>query len=238
MGGATFVLVPGAGGDSWYWHRAVAELRGRGHRVVAPDLPAADDAAGFAEYADVVVAAATEAGVGSGAAGEVVLVAQSMGGFLAPVLAQRLPVTLLVLLNAMIPVPGEPAGAWWENTGQPEAQRELDRREGRPADAEFDPVVYFLHDVPPSLLDHAMENAPTQSGTPFQRPAPSTTWPDVPIQVLVGRDDRFFPADFQRRVAKERLGLGTDEIPGGHLVALSQPVALAEALEAYLAGVR
>ena len=53
----TFVLVPGAGGQAWYWHRVVPELRARGHEAIAVDLPAADDGAGFAEYADAVVAA-------------------------------------------------------------------------------------------------------------------------------------------------------------------------------------
>ncbi len=54
--------------------------------------------------------------------------------------------------------------------------------------------------------------------------------------MLVGRDDRFFPADFQRRVAKERLGVDADEIPGGHLVALANPVGLAQRLIDYAAG--
>jgi len=44
----------------------------------------------------------------------------------------------------------------------------------------------------------------------------------------------FFPAEFQRRVARERLGLSVDEMPGGHLVALSQPKELATRLAAYV----
>ena len=40
---------------------------------------------------------------------------------------------------------------------------------------------------------------------------------------LSGRDDRFFPYEFQRRVAKERLGLEAEQLPGGHLLALSHP---------------
>jgi len=43
----------------------------------------------------------------------------------------------------------------------------------------------------------------------------------VPTQVLAGRDDRLFPVDFQRRVARERLGIEADEIGGGHLVTLA-----------------
>ncbi len=47
-----------------------------------------------------------------------------------------------------------------------------------------------------------------------------------------------FPADFQRRVARERLGISADEMPGGHLVALSQPEELAVRLEAYATEIR
>ncbi len=36
---STFVLIHGAGDVGWYWHRVEAELRARGHDVVAPDLP-------------------------------------------------------------------------------------------------------------------------------------------------------------------------------------------------------
>jgi len=48
---------------------------------------------------------------------------------------------------------------------------------------------------------------------------------------VVGRDGRFFPAGFQQRVAKERLGIEAAVIPGGHLVALGNPVELADQLE-------
>ena len=51
---ATYVLIHGAGDSGWYWHLLEAELRDRGHDVVAPDLPSDDDAAGLAEYADTV----------------------------------------------------------------------------------------------------------------------------------------------------------------------------------------
>jgi hypothetical protein len=56
--------------------------------------------------------------------------------------------------------------------------------------------------------------------------------------VLAGADDRFFPAEFQRRVAKERLGIDADQIPGGHLVALSNPAGLADRLTSYAAELR
>jgi len=55
----------------------------------------------------------------------------------------------------------------------------------------------------------------------------------VPIRFLQGRDDRFFPVEFQRQVVRDRLGITIDEMPGGHLVALSQPEELASRLERY-----
>jgi pimeloyl-ACP methyl ester carboxylesterase len=71
----------------------------------------------------------------------------------------------------------------------------------------------------------------------MQEPWPLDAWPDVPTRFLLCRDDRFFPASFLRRVARERLGITPDEIDGGHCVALSRPVELADRLEAYV-GVR
>jgi pimeloyl-ACP methyl ester carboxylesterase len=53
----TFVLIHGAGDAGWYWHLVEAELRARGHDVVAPDLPAGDPSAELADYADAVVEA-------------------------------------------------------------------------------------------------------------------------------------------------------------------------------------
>ncbi len=74
-----------------------------------------------------------------------------------------------------------------------------------------------------------------QSDTPFEKPWPLDAWPDLPTRVVIGRDDRFFPAEFQRRVARERLGITPDELPGGHLLALANPIELAGTLERYRA---
>ena len=64
----------------------------------------------------------------------------------------------------------------------------------------------------------------------FLSPCGFAAWPSVPIRVAAAADDRFFPLDFQRRVARERLGLDVDALPGGHLNALSYPEAVAEYL--------
>ena len=220
-----FLLIPGAGGTAWYWHRLVPELERKGHDVIAVDLPAGDDRVGLQEYADAVVAAAAIRDWD-----HLVVVAQSMGGLTAPLVCSRLPVDRLVLLNAMIPAPGESGADWWVNTGQDAARRELDLLEGRSPDAPFDPLVYFFHDVPDDITRVAMAGAAPQSATPFDQPWPLDAWPDVPTDVLSSREDRFFPVEFQKRVAQERLGITPQILPGGHLVALSRPHELAMAL--------
>jgi pimeloyl-ACP methyl ester carboxylesterase len=223
------VLIHGAGSDGWYWHLVAPELEARGHDVVVPDLPSDDDAAGLEDYADVVVGAI-------GDRSSLVVVAQSLAGFTAPLVCARVPVDLLVLVAAMVPAPGECGGDWWANTGWEQSRSEQAARDGRVLGDEIDPMIDFFHDVPPAVpeatLAHGVRN---QSGTPFEKPWPLPAWPDVPTRFLLCRDDRFFPADFQRRVVRERLGIAPDEMPGGHLPALSHPHELVERLEAYRA---
>jgi pimeloyl-ACP methyl ester carboxylesterase len=229
MPSVSFILVPGAGGSAWYWHLVAPRLERCGHEAVPVTLPAADDMSGLPEYAAAVIRA-----IGNREPQYVVLVAQSLGGFTAPLVCKELPVALLVLVNAMIPKPGERAGEWWANTRYAEARRKQNERTGRAVDAPFDPLIEFFHDVPQPIIDAAWaQGEPRQSETLFASPCAFESWPAVPTRVLIAREDRFFPAEFQRRVARERLGLSADEMPGGHLVALSQPDELTARLLAY-----
>lgn len=90
---STFALIHGAGGSGWEWHLVEAELRARGHRTVAPDLPADDDSASLWDYADAVNSAV-------GDAEHLIVVAHSFGGFTAPLVAARRQVCELVLVAA------------------------------------------------------------------------------------------------------------------------------------------
>jgi pimeloyl-ACP methyl ester carboxylesterase len=167
-----FVLIPGSGGTAWYWNRVAPLLMAAGHEARPVDLPGDDETAGIREYADLVVPTAQDGD-------DVVLVAQSMGGFTAALVCEQISVAGLTFVNAMIPDPGETAGDWW---------------------ADVDAV------------------------------AERERWPAVPIRVLAGTDDRFFPVAFQRRVAEQRLGVTADALPGGHLIALSNPTGVANYL--------
>jgi pimeloyl-ACP methyl ester carboxylesterase len=218
---STYLLLPGAGGAAWYWHRVANLVRDAGGDVVAIDLPADDPAAGLDAYVDLALAAID-------GRDDVVVAAQSMGAFTGVPVCGRVRVERLVLLNAMIPAPGERATAWWDNTGSEDARRAAARAGGWTEEIEL--ATYFLHDVPPDLAAESAKHTLDEADIAFDEPCPFDAWPDVPTTVLAGRDDRFFPVEFQRRVARERLGLDIVELPGGHLNALSEPEAVAGAM--------
>jgi predicted alpha/beta hydrolase family esterase len=213
---SVFVLIPGAGGHGAYWDALVPEFDARGHDAVAVDIQQDDPALGLPEYAAIV-----EDAIGERA--DVVLVAQSMGGFTAPIAAERLTVDELVLVNAMIPIPGETAGEWWDATGSGQARDEAARTGEY---GEFDVETYFFHDVDTS---DRPDGGRDEHDVAFGCPCDFATWPEK-VRVMAGADDRFFPVGFQERIARERLGVVADVLPGGHLIALARPELVADYL--------
>lgn len=221
---ANFVLIPGAGTDPRVYGATIEALRELGHDGLAPPLPLDDRDAGPSDHADAV--AATVAGEA-----ELVVVAQSLGAFAGPLVAARVPVAQLILLAPMIPRPGETAGEWWDNTGHEEAIADVLERHG-PMDS-WGPDAFadvFLHDVDAAVARDSERFSGAPGEGMFTEPWPLDAWPEVPTRVLIPRDDRLFPLDFQRRVARERLGLEIDEMEGGHLPMLSRPGELAARL--------
>ncbi|WP_035859101.1 alpha/beta fold hydrolase [Cryptosporangium arvum] len=210
---ATFVLIHGAGDVGWYWHLVEAELRSRGHDTVAPDLPCDDDSAGLPEYTNAVVAAI-------GQRTDLIVVGQSLGGFVAPLVAREVVVRTLVLVAPMIPAPHEAPADFWVNTRYGDEERES-----------YDDLFY--QDVPPELAAEAQKRGRSQSEARLSEPSPLQAWPDVPTRVLIGRHDRLLPVGFISRVAQERLGITPDVIDSGHTPALSRPIELADLLESY-----
>jgi pimeloyl-ACP methyl ester carboxylesterase len=216
-----FLLIPGAGGQATYWYLVAERLRARGHLTIALDLPADDPEIGLSAYAELAAAA------GDGYE-DLVVVAQSLGAFTAVPACERLAPRGLVLLNAMIPAPGERAADWGEHTGAEEARRAAARAGGYPDS--LDLQTCFLHDVPPEAAARGLRDPRDEAEIAFTEPCPFTRWPDVPTRVLAGRDDRLLPLELQRRVARERVGVHAEPVAGGHLAALSAPDAVTDAL--------
>lgn len=100
--------------------------------------------------------------------GDLVVVGQSLGSFVAPLVAERRPVELLVLIDAMVPRPGETD--WWAATGHPVE-----------IGPHFDPLEVFLHDVP--------DSARAEAGDPAGPQSRHTDAPAVPAHAMARRAD-------------------------------------------------
>jgi len=220
----SFVLIPGAGTDPGVYGTTIAALEALGHEAIAPPLPA-DDEATPSDHARAVLAALPAERE------ELVVVAHSLGAFTGPLVAAEAGAAGLVLLAPMIPAPGETAGEWGANTDQEAAIAPLCERFGPPDEWGLEAVAeVFYHDVDEQTRRQSERYDGVPSGGMFTEPWPLERWPDVPTVVLVPSDDRLFPLSFQRRVARERLGLEVEEIDGGHLSMLSRPEELARRL--------
>jgi len=204
---AVFVLIHGGGSTAWDWHLVSPLLEASGHGVVAVDLPIEDVDAGLEDYTRAVKEAVGEAQ-------RTIVVGHSLGGFTAPLACEELQSDGLVYLSAMIPMPGETFGDWWTNTGH---------------DRETIPDEPYFNLVPDNLAQEATNRERDQQGAWMSGPWPGNH-PDVPTLGILCRDDLFFPRSFMRRQIRERLGIEPVEIPGGHYATLSNPDAVAAAL--------
>lgn len=186
-------------------------LEAAGHAAIAVDLPTEHADAGWSEYADTVVRAV-------GPREDVVVVGHSLGGFTAPLAAERLGARLIVLVSAMVAVPGETGMGWWESSGW-----------AADVGASFDDDAIFFHDVEPALAEEARRHERDVLGPAMEQPFAG--WPEgIPVRAIAFADDRVFPVAFQARVARERLGLDLTLVPGGHYGTISAPESLSAAL--------
>jgi pimeloyl-ACP methyl ester carboxylesterase len=223
----TFAIIHGSGDGGWAWHLVQRALRERGHEAVAPDLPSDRDDATWDDCVDALVAAV-------GGADDVVVVGHSSGGFVVPLVADRLGATLQVFLAGMVPRPGERAGEWFGDVGWYETVAELALEDGG-LTGNPDPMVAFYHDVPAALASQAMARERPISERLGETPWPMPTLPTIAARYVVTARDRFIPPPVQRRVAAERLGItAPDEIQAGHCAHLSRPERLAGLLAGYV----
>lgn len=194
---STSVLVHGGGGSHREFELLEPELRSLGHDVVAPDLPIDGPAAGFAELTQAVVDAV-------GDCRDLVVVGHSYGGFTAPlVCAPARPAAGVSRRDD--PRTGEKPGDWRANTGFEGPKGSATPRRSTPA---------FRRTWPPARSPTSARRSAWSRASPGRSTRCRTCRP----RVLLCRHDRFFTPDFQRRVARDRLGLEPDEIDGAHCV--------------------
>jgi pimeloyl-ACP methyl ester carboxylesterase len=230
----TFALIHGAWHGAWCWEPMVAELERRGHRAVAVDLPCDDPTATTLDNAEQVVEALGDAG-DIGDVGDVVVVGHSLGGIVAPVVAQLRPARRVVLLAALVPRPGRSLSAVMRS--EPECTTEefdnAPRHFGEHGAVTWDPGVaagLFFRACDPETARWAAARLRPQVWTTSQEITPLERWPDCEIVSMVCADDEVLAPDWSRRIARDVLGIEPVELPGGHSPMLACPAELADAL--------
>ena len=225
----TFALVHGAWHGAWCWERLLEPLEQRGHGAVAMDLPVEDLEAGLETYADIVAAFLAPA------EDDVIVVGHSLNGLVLPLVAARRPVAALVYLCAFIPVEGQSMNDQFRSSPEPIltfSDRPQPDGEGRshwPDPAAATRALY------PDLTDEdaawAFAQLRPQASTTQQEACPSGL-PAVRAVSMIGAYDSGLNPAWARRVARERLGAEPIELAAGHFPMITEPEALADALDA------
>ena len=156
--------------------------------------------------------------------------AQSLGGFTAPLVCAQLEAAALVFVNAMIPVPGETANAWWDAVGSERAR--IEAATVRRLQPRIDLETYFLHDVAPDVAAEGEPYQRNEAEAAFGSVCAFDAWPDARSACsrapMTGSSRRSSSAG-----SRANGSASTPDVrPGGHLIALANPRAVAEYLVA------
>jgi pimeloyl-ACP methyl ester carboxylesterase len=221
-----FALVHGGWHGPWCWEPLTGPLRERGHDVVVPDLPSADTELGLEDYADTIERAL-------GDAGDVILVAHSLGGLVGPVVARRRPLTALVYLCGLVPEPGLSFAEQVAGSEEPiltiAGGREMDEQ-GRSHWPDPDATARIMYpDLEPEDASWAFERLRPQAQKSQGERSPQPP-AELRVESIVGTEDGLVNPDWSRRVARERLGVEPVEIPTGHFPMITHPELLADRL--------
>lgn len=227
----TVVLVHGAFAESASWNGVVADLQGRGYRVLAVANPLRGlqhDAAYLRSVLDSLP-------------GPVVVAGHSYGGSVMSEAADGAPgVTALVYVASFNLEAGE-------STGQLAA-----KFPGGELGAALDPVPFplpdggtgtdlyiqqdkfhavFAADVAPEVAALMAATQRPIAATALEDIATKAAWKAIPSWTMVTTQDLAIPAESMRFMA-ERAGSTTVEIDASHAVTVSQPGAVAELIDA------
>lgn len=217
----TFGLIHGAHHGPAAWEFFIPELRARGHDAIAVDLPIEDPSAGIERYAEAVIDAI-------GDREDVVLVAHSLGGIVAPVVAARRPIRRIVFLAGVVPEPGRSVVEQQARRPSSKPRTRIDNGDGTFTQSIDEAEMRYYHDVEPARRRWALARLRRQALTAQRELSPLTEWPDVPCSYIVCADDQALEPAEERRMARELLKVEPIEFPSSHSPMLSRPTELAD----------
>ncbi len=220
-----YCLIHGSGQGPDGWRMLVDELKRRGHGVLTPAFQVSRTDAGLAWHAETIVNDLDNSGMNPA---DVVCVAHSASGMYLPLIAERWSPRRMVFLAAVVPRPGvsiieqyqaDPSmfNSAWVGQNPLEDKVALD---------------FVYHDCPADRLDWALSTRIVfYAKRAMEEPCPLRAWPAVPSSYIVCSDDRTITPAWQRKAARELLGVEPVELPGGHCPHVSRPDALADVLQ-------
>jgi len=255
---ATFVLVHGAWGGAWVWHKVVPLLEDRGHEAITLDLPAHGidrtpwSEVTLASYVDRVAEALDNAGDEP-----TVLVGHSLGGVVVTQTAERRPeaIDTLVYLTAFLPVDGQAlvdvptdGGTASDDDHGDGSDAGDDAGDDAGPGTEFDEErgVLVQGNDPEALVARTYADCSRAdrelalSLRPREEPLAGVTTPvdvsqerfgSVRRTYVVCERDRAIPPAAQRRMIEDRGVDATASVEASHSPFLSVPVELVDALE-------
>jgi pimeloyl-ACP methyl ester carboxylesterase len=223
----TLVLLHGAWHGAWCWAAVQSELTGLGVATIAVDLPVTDIDAGLDRYADVVCQAVD-------GREEVVVVAHSLSGLVAPLVAERADVRGVVMLAALWPEPARSAreqaralrGIYSEEYRRAPMVRHDDGSTEVPSDVALE-LLY--QDCDRAVAEVACARLRPQHWRVWAERSPLARWPVVPTVGLACRSDRMLGQVGMLRGA-DRASSSLAWLDSGHSPMLSIPRDLAAAL--------
>lgn len=227
----SYVLVHGSWHGPWCWERVIYQLTSLDHRAVAVDLPILDTTAGTEEYVGAIEAAIEDPS-------DTVVVAHSMSGLIAPVLAQRLHaqghgLRELVLLASLLPLPGH---SWVEQDVKllPDwtsatASLRVDA-EGRSYWPPARAAEVLYHDCSPLDAAAAVEQMRPQARVVQLETSPLADTSLGRTRYIVCTKDRGIPAEWAAHTAQKRFGARIEYMETGHSPFWSHPDVLTRSL--------
>jgi pimeloyl-ACP methyl ester carboxylesterase len=227
VGGAVsdVVLIHSTGQGAAGWERVLRALAERGHDGHAIDLPSNPDfrAADFAE----LIARAV------GPLYAPIVLAHSGSGPLLPAAARGLHARRQIWLASWVP---DPARSFGEDTRlHTQVAFNPDWIGKDPTTDDAVAAEFLYHDGDVAMIDWALSTRRLflPLGVYGER---LQLEPEIPSTYIVATQDRTIRPDWQRRMARERLGVEPIELPTGHCPNVSRPDLLAELIDRAASG--